>query len=64
MRDDFAKQADPAKQKAIAVEIQKRDYEIVTYVPLGQFYNPVAYRDYPDGVLETPVPLCWNMSKK
>ena len=65
LRSDFANETDPAKQKEIAVEIQKLANEIVTYVPLGQFFSPIAYdKSKIEGVLEAPVPVFWNISLK
>ncbi|MBW2059548.1 MAG: hypothetical protein JRJ26_18825 [Deltaproteobacteria bacterium] len=53
------------KQKEIARAIQKRAFEVVTYVPLGTVYQPVAYRaDRLVGLVKSPVPLFWNVSKK
>ena len=60
LRDQFARETDPAKQKEIAEAVQKRDTEITTHLFLGQWYLPAAVRKnvdgYPDraraGVLE------------
>jgi peptide/nickel transport system substrate-binding protein len=65
MRSAFAQEPDFAKQKELAHAIQKRAFEVVTYVPLGTIYQPVAYRaDRLQGLLKCPVPLFWNVSKK
>jgi peptide/nickel transport system substrate-binding protein len=65
MRLAFAKETDPAKQKEIAKMIQERANEIVTYVPLGQFFSPIAYdKTKIEGVLDTPVPVFWNIDLK
>lgn len=65
MRTAFATEPDPAKQKEIAQAIQKRAYEVVTYVPLGTYYQPVAYRsDRLEGLIKSPVQLFWNVAKK
>jgi peptide/nickel transport system substrate-binding protein len=53
------------KQKEIARAIQKKGYEIVTYIPLGTFYQPAAYRsDRLEGLLRSPIQIFWNVSKK
>ncbi len=49
---------------SIAQEIQQRAMDIVTYVPLGQYMEPIAYRDNLEGVIKAPVTLFWNISKK
>ena len=65
LRTQFGLEADPAKQKEIAQAIQQRAYEVVSYVPLGTIYQPVAYRgDRLQGLIKSPVPLFWNVSKK
>jgi peptide/nickel transport system substrate-binding protein len=65
LRDSFARESDPAKQKALAEAIQERAIAVGTHVWLGQWYKPLAYRkDRVDGWLYAPVPLFWNVTKK
>jgi peptide/nickel transport system substrate-binding protein len=64
MRDAFAKESDPAKQKQIAIELQKYWVEHPTHINLGQWYQPVAQRTVLDGMMVAPVPVFWNLSKK
>jgi peptide/nickel transport system substrate-binding protein len=64
LRDAFSREADPAKQKAIVETLQKRLYEVVPYVNYGQWVQPAAFRDNLDGVLVSPVPFFWNITKK
>jgi peptide/nickel transport system substrate-binding protein len=64
LRDQFAKEGDPAKQKAIVEAVQRRWVEYPTHVHLGQWYSPMAMRKNIDGVLETPAPVFWNVTKK
>ncbi|MGE0736100.1 MAG: ABC transporter substrate-binding protein [Alphaproteobacteria bacterium] len=64
LRDAWAKQADPAKRKEIAVALQKRAYEMVPYISTGQFRQPVAYRDSLTGVLASGATVFWNIDKK
>jgi len=63
LRDDFARETDPAQQKTIAENVQKRAYELVTYIPTGQYTMPYAYRDSVSGILAGPVPVFWNVDK-
>ncbi|MGE0723786.1 MAG: ABC transporter substrate-binding protein [Alphaproteobacteria bacterium] len=57
---------DLEKRKEIAVDLSKRLYEQVPFVPFAQWLNPVAYRaDRISGVLPVPsVPPMWNIEKK
>ena len=40
LRDEFARETDPAKQKAIAEAVQVRWTQYPTHVALGQWYQP------------------------
>ena len=44
LRDQFARETDPAKQKEIAAAVQKRNTEVTTHLFLGQWYLPAAAR--------------------
>ena len=64
LRDMYAREADPAKQKAIIDELQARLFEeVVPYVNYGQWFQPVAWRKELSGVLVSPVPFFWNIEK-
>ena len=64
LRDQFARETDPAKQKEIAAAAQKRNTEITTHLFLGQWYSANATRKNVDGILTAPVPVFWNVEKK
>jgi peptide/nickel transport system substrate-binding protein len=65
LRDDFARETDPGKQKAIATSVQARVVsEYPTHVFLGQWYQPVALRSNITGMLESPAVVLWNIEKK
>ena len=64
MRDEFSKETDPAKQKQIAIDLQKYWVENPTHINVGQWYAPMALRKNIDGILIAPVPVFWNVSKK
>jgi len=64
LRDQFAREANPAKQKAIAEAVQVRETQYPTHIPLGQWYGAFALRKNVDGVLEAPVTIFWNVTKK
>lgn len=65
LRDDFARETDPAKQKEIAQAVQNRVVnEYPTHVFLGQWYQPLAHRTNVSGVLEAPAVVLWNIEKK
>src|SRR5437899_1481067 len=64
LRDQFARETNPAKQKAIAEAVQVRETQYPTHIPLGQWYGAFALRKNVDGVLEAPVTIFWNVTKK
>jgi peptide/nickel transport system substrate-binding protein len=63
MRDAFAHETDPAKQKQIAIDLQKYWVDHPTHINVGQWYQPVALRTSIDGMFEAPVAVFWNMTK-
>ena len=62
LRDDFARETDPAKQKAIAEAVQVREGQVVTHIPLGQWYLGSVMRKNVNGMLVAPAPVFWNMT--
>jgi peptide/nickel transport system substrate-binding protein len=64
LRDQFARETNPAKQKAIAEAVQVRETQYPTHIPLGQWYGAFAARKNVEGVLEAPVTIFWNITKK
>jgi peptide/nickel transport system substrate-binding protein len=63
LRADFAREADPVKQKAIADAVQMRESESPTYIDVGQYYGPYAMRKTITGVITAPVTIFWNVQK-
>jgi len=61
LRDDFARETDPAKQKAIAEAVQLRVIEYTPEIPVGEFVQPAAMRKNVKGFLIAPVQVFWNM---
>jgi peptide/nickel transport system substrate-binding protein len=64
LRDTFAKETDPAKQKAIAEAVQLREVEYPTHIQLGQYVQPVAFRKGVTGILASPSIAFWNVEVK
>jgi peptide/nickel transport system substrate-binding protein len=64
LRDQFARETNPAKQKAIAEAVQVRLTQYPTHVPLGQWYGAAAMPKSVDGMIEAPVTVFWNIEKK
>jgi peptide/nickel transport system substrate-binding protein len=64
LRDAFAAESDPAKQKEIAEAVQLRVLEYPTHAHLGQFTTPTAIRASLTGLVRTPSLALWNVEKK
>ena len=52
----------PAEQKAVSERIQLQALDDVPYVPLGQFFQPIAYRSDLTGIV-TGFPIFWNIRR-
>jgi peptide/nickel transport system substrate-binding protein len=63
LRLAFAKETDPARQTEFAHKIQTRGLEVGTHAYLGQWYQPMAYRNTVSGIVHGPAPFFWNVSK-
>jgi peptide/nickel transport system substrate-binding protein len=63
LRTDWIKASDLAERQAIARKIQARAFEVVPYIPTGQFTPKTAYRKTLTGVIPAPVILMWNVAK-
>jgi peptide/nickel transport system substrate-binding protein len=63
LRDQFARETDPAKQKAIAEAVQVAWTKDPTHVFLGQWYQPAAVRKNINGFVVAPVTVFWNITK-
>ncbi|SKA31731.1 peptide/nickel transport system substrate-binding protein [Enhydrobacter aerosaccus] len=63
LRDAYAKETDPAKQKAIAEQVQLRMLDYPTHAPLGQYTAPSAMRSNITGLLHAPALALWNVQK-
>src|SRR5439155_14297792 len=64
LRDQFARETDPGKQKEIAAAAQVRNTQVTTHLFLGQWYQPIATRKNVSGIPTAPVPVFWNVEKR
>jgi peptide/nickel transport system substrate-binding protein len=63
LRDQFARETDEAKKKALAEAVQARAFEVATHAPLGEYANPLAARKNVTGFVTGPGNLYWNIKK-
>jgi peptide/nickel transport system substrate-binding protein len=63
LRQAFARETNPAKQKQLASQVQQRAMDTVTYIPIGQYLQFHAVRENVTGFLPSPVTFFWNLNK-
>ena len=64
LRRDWILAEDDASRVRLATQIQEEAFRTVTYVPLGQFQIPTAWRDSLSGVIPSPVVVQWGVDKR
>jgi peptide/nickel transport system substrate-binding protein len=57
------REPDAARRQELLQAMHKRLWEIVPYVPLGQFKQPFLWRSNVTGVLKTNTLVYWNIEK-
>ena len=62
LREAWIEAPDLAGQQRLAAEIQKQVFEDVPYAPLGQYFQPTAFRRTLTGVLPS-FPTFWNVRR-
>ncbi len=63
-RAEYAYAKTDEERKKIATAMQAYAYDQVITLPLGQFARESAWRKDLTGILDSPIPLFWNMDKK
>ena len=64
IRLEFLTISGDAQRKDWIDRFQKRFYEVVPYVPMGQYLAKIGYRKNIDGILDLPRMVYWNLEKK
>ena len=62
LREAWLLAPDLAAQQAIAAQVQEQAFADLPYIPLGQFFQPTAWRRNISGVLKGPT-LFWNIRR-
>ncbi|MFC0409618.1 ABC transporter substrate-binding protein [Roseomonas elaeocarpi] len=63
LRRAWWEEGDAAKRQGLIEAIQRRAYEVVPYIPAGQFRSRAAFRSNVQGVRATTVPVFWGVGK-
>jgi len=61
IRREFVNASTDDKRREIAGRFQQRFYQVVPYVPLGQYFSKIAYSKRLSGVLPVPRLVMWNV---
>jgi peptide/nickel transport system substrate-binding protein len=64
LRDQYARETNPAKLKSIAEAVQMRVAQYPTHIHVGQWYQDAAMRKTVEGNIAAPVTVFWNVEKK
>ena len=65
LRDKFVRAITPAEKKAVAEEVQIYAMQIVTHVPLGEWFDVGAVRsNIGTMAVPPPIPVFWGVTKK
>jgi peptide/nickel transport system substrate-binding protein len=62
LRSAWLDAQDAETQKKIAVELQKQVLIDVPYIPLGQYYQPIAFKKTLTDIV-TGFPMFWNVKR-
>jgi peptide/nickel transport system substrate-binding protein len=63
LRTEWLKATTAEERKKLAAAIQERAFEIVPYIPTGQWKPVTAFHKNVKGVVESPAYLMWNVEK-
>ena len=61
---DWSRESDLAARRPILERIQRRGWEVLPYIPYGQYTQPIAVRSNVRGVLQAGLPVYWNIEKR
>ena len=59
----YAEAGDPRAEREALTRLSERLFEVLPYINFGQWSAPVAYRKAVSGLLTSPVPVYWNVTK-
>jgi peptide/nickel transport system substrate-binding protein len=63
LRAQWIKATTSDERKKLAQQIQERAFEVVPYIPTGQWISPTAFRKSVKGIITAPAFLMWNVEK-
>lgn len=63
LRGEWVEAADPAESKRIGDALNRRAMEVMSYLPLGFYWQPSVWRRNVTGVFRAPATVFWNMGK-
>jgi peptide/nickel transport system substrate-binding protein len=64
IRLEFITASTPEQRLEIAGRLNRRFYETVPYINLGQYTSPAAYRSNISGIIDIGYQVLWAVEKK
>jgi peptide/nickel transport system substrate-binding protein len=64
LRTAWFKATEDGKRRDLEDQIQQRAFEVVPYIPGGEFTSWGAFRKNLRGILDAPIPFLWNIEKQ
>jgi peptide/nickel transport system substrate-binding protein len=64
LRAAWFEAADDVARREIAAQIQERAFEVVPFIPLGQYQARAVFRSYLTGMVDAPIAFLWNIEKR
>jgi peptide/nickel transport system substrate-binding protein len=63
LRADWVDAADDAQRKQIAIEVQKETFDSIPLMPVGQYFQPAAFRGDLTGFVRAPFSVFWGVKR-
>ncbi|MDB5412891.1 MAG: Peptide/nickel transport system substrate-binding protein [Rubritepida sp.] len=63
LRAEWVDAGNPAESRRIAEQLNRRAMEVMSYLPLGYYWQPSVWRRNVQGVFRAPATVFWNISK-
>lgn len=64
LRRSYVDARTPEEQARIMAALQERFFEVMPYIPVGQFTRAIGHRENVQGFLEGPMLVFWNVVKR
>jgi peptide/nickel transport system substrate-binding protein len=63
LRADWLDAQDDAERKRLAIEVQEEAFESIPFMPVGQYFQPAAFRSDLSGFVRAPFSVFWGVRR-